>query len=607
MPYYINISCILETISVGLGYLLGCSQVVRQRVLVPPSVGSNPTTPATLYVSRLYMLRTPLPLWFYFLIFLFPLFFFFYGLGSYGLLNNNEGLYGEIARELLLSTSFQDWIIPRLNGVPYIEKPPLLYWLTGLSFYLFGETEWAARFFPALSGFFTVGIAGLFLLKIKQGKLFLPSVIFLSTSLGYLITARTVYFEGLLIFFLTLSLLSFYLAYTQKQKFYVRLFYIFMGLAFLTKGLIGPVLVILTLSVFILLEKSHRKNLFLFLDPLGLLLGASITLPWVVLATYYDSGFLWFFFINEHILRFLDLKEPRDYYRGPWWYYLPRILGYVFPWAPLFLSFRLFSKEKSPLFLFLKIWIIIPLLFYSFSRAKANYYMLISIVPLCILLAYGFIALPSKKRLLSFAALMIHLLCISVLIVGFFYRRELFSFSLLLSIGIPSFFCAVLFYIFQKHFPEISPSSSWNYRLLLPSGIFYAGVFCGLGVNGVNYISKENPGLSIKYFWKDMNSLKNIPPSLYIFRHYEELSSLLWYAERTIPIIDYEGGDLLYGKSKNLPKAQNLFVSSRDLPLSVNDLIVMHKKALPIYKNTPLFSQTQEIYQKGDIIVFRPK
>lgn len=553
------------------------------------------------------MMHLPLPLWFYFLIFLFPLFFFFYGLGSYGLLNNNEGLYSEIARELLLSSSLQDWIIPKLNGLPYIEKPPLLYWLTALSFYTFGETEWAARFFPALSGFFTAGVSGLFLLKIKQEKLFLPSVIFLSTSLGYLITARTVYFEGLLIFCLTISLLSFYLAYIQGHRIYSRLFYVFMGLAFLAKGLIGPVLVILILGIFVLLERSHWKNLHLFLDPLGLILGVTITLPWVILAAYYDSGFLWFFFINEHVLRFLDLKEPRDYYRGPWWYYLPRILGYIFPWTPLFLNFPFLSKEKSPFFLFLKIWVIVPLLFYSFSKAKANYYMLISIVPICILLGYGFIALSSKKGLLSSIALIVHLLCISILITGFFYRKDLFSFSILTSIGIPSFFCAILFYIFQKHFLEVSSPSSWSYRLLLPSGIFYAALFCGLGINGVTHLSKENPALSMKYFWKDMNSFKSIPPSVYIFRHYEELSSLLWYARRTITVIDYEGGDLLYGKSKNLPKHQNPFVSSKDLHLSPSDLIFMHKKALPLYKKTHLFPMTQEAYQKGDIIVFQLK
>ncbi len=63
------------------------------------------------------------------------------GLGSYGLLNNNEGLYAEIPREMIASHDWRLWVIPHLNGLPYMEKPPLLYWLTALSFLLFGQTE----------------------------------------------------------------------------------------------------------------------------------------------------------------------------------------------------------------------------------------------------------------------------------------------------------------------------------------------------------------------------------------------------------------------------------------------------------------------------------
>src|ERR1039457_1241108 len=58
------------------------------------------------------------------------------GLGSFGILDNNEGLYAEIAREMLASHDWRQWVIPHLNGLPYMEKPPLLYWLTALSFAL---------------------------------------------------------------------------------------------------------------------------------------------------------------------------------------------------------------------------------------------------------------------------------------------------------------------------------------------------------------------------------------------------------------------------------------------------------------------------------------
>lgn len=77
---------------------------------------------------------------------------FYSGFGHFGLMDNNEGLYAEIPREMIAS---RDFIMPHLNGVPYIEKPPLLYWLTALSYQAFGFSEFAARFIPATAGLLT--------------------------------------------------------------------------------------------------------------------------------------------------------------------------------------------------------------------------------------------------------------------------------------------------------------------------------------------------------------------------------------------------------------------------------------------------------------------
>ena len=80
-----------------------------------------------------------IPLW---LVWVAALGFVLTALGGYGILDNNEGLYAEIPREMLASHDWRHWVIPHLNGLPYMEKPPLLYWLTALSFSLFGITEW---------------------------------------------------------------------------------------------------------------------------------------------------------------------------------------------------------------------------------------------------------------------------------------------------------------------------------------------------------------------------------------------------------------------------------------------------------------------------------
>src|SRR4051812_18044134 len=86
---------------------------------------------------------------YFILVTLFILFGFYYGLSMYGLANNNEGLYAEIAREMYLS---HQYIVPTLNGMPYIEKPPLLYWLINLCFHCWGVGTFAARFVPATCG-----------------------------------------------------------------------------------------------------------------------------------------------------------------------------------------------------------------------------------------------------------------------------------------------------------------------------------------------------------------------------------------------------------------------------------------------------------------------
>ena len=85
------------------------------------------------------------------LLLLFPLYFLFHSLAAFGLLNNVEGMYAEIAREMLAGGH---WIIPHLNDVPYIEKPPLLYWLAALSMSVFGVQDWAVSVVPASAGLF---------------------------------------------------------------------------------------------------------------------------------------------------------------------------------------------------------------------------------------------------------------------------------------------------------------------------------------------------------------------------------------------------------------------------------------------------------------------
>lgn len=96
-----------------------------------------------------------IPLW---LVWIAAIYFVGYRLGAYPVLNNNEGLYSEIPREMLLASSWKDWVIPHLNGLAYMEKPPLLYWLTAFFFAIFGEQDWVVRLVPVFSALGCVGL-----------------------------------------------------------------------------------------------------------------------------------------------------------------------------------------------------------------------------------------------------------------------------------------------------------------------------------------------------------------------------------------------------------------------------------------------------------------
>ena len=316
--------------------------------------------------------------WHYLILILFIYLAFYLGMAAYPLANNNEGLYAEIAREMLISGNY---IIPHLNYVPYLEKPPLLYWLIALSYHVFGVTAFAARWVPATSAAFVC--MGLCWFGKKTGRATEAwlTAIMLTTSLGFIIIGRVVFFDMLLTACLTLALLLFYIWYQHNKKIYLRAAYVFLALAVLTKGLLALVLVPSITIIFLYLVGQRTRIIHLF-DMVGIILFLAVVLPWHIAAVFSYPGFFYDYFINEQFLRFLNERIPRDYYHGPFYYYLPRILIYIFPWSLLLPALikrrKVMDKNPDKFNLFLGLWVWVPLIFFSISQAKANYYMIIS-------------------------------------------------------------------------------------------------------------------------------------------------------------------------------------------------------------------------------------
>ncbi|MDR1910497.1 MAG: glycosyltransferase family 39 protein [Holosporales bacterium] len=295
--------------------------------------------------------------------------------GAYPLLDNNEGLYASIARAMAEGRS--SWIIPHLNGVPYIEKPPLLFWLIAICFKVFGIGTSSARLVPALAVLGTVAVLS-YAMKADNAttRARHTAMVLYACSIGGLISGRMVYMEGLFAAMFSAALFLFYRWWKTRRLCFLCGWYGSLGLAILTKGFVSCILMGGILCVFLTTENgwSRWKHLF---HPVGLLVFFCVSVPWHVLAAHADPDFIWTYFINEHVLRFLGQRKPCDYYRGSFWYYVPRLLIQLLPWTVFLGGGIRLTRPYSSVERFLLASICVPFLFFSFSIAKANYYLLL--------------------------------------------------------------------------------------------------------------------------------------------------------------------------------------------------------------------------------------
>lgn len=310
---------------------------------------------------------------------------FFYRLGIPGLMDPDEGRYAEIAREMWQRSA---WITPHLNGVKYLEKPPLVYWLTALSFAALGRTEFAARLVPALSALGGVlAVYGLGRVLFSPRAAFLAATI-LATAVGYVILGRLLTLDMTLTLWLTLGLGLSYLAVTRVRPSYLPWAYVSLALGILTKGPIALVLPGLIFGVWALCRRTVRVLLQLW-DRRGFLILLGVTLPWFVLVSYQNPEFGRYFFLKEHLYRFLT---PYSHHGQPIYYFLG-ILGlgmlpwsFLLPWglACAWSTARTVSEKGDQLFCL--VWAGVVVLFFSLSRAKLPPYILPALPPLALLL-----------------------------------------------------------------------------------------------------------------------------------------------------------------------------------------------------------------------------
>jgi 4-amino-4-deoxy-L-arabinose transferase-like glycosyltransferase len=299
-------------------------------------------------------------------------------LGAAGLYDPNEGMYAEIPREMIL---LRDWLTPHFNFIRYFEKPPLLYWLTAICYQLLGVSEFSSRLVTVLAAIGGVGVVYGIGRDLWGRRVGLVSGLILATSFGYFIFSRIVLTDMLFTALLAgafWGVLHGLLGETPRPG-AMLCGYAAMGLAILTKGLIGLAFPVLTIGGFLLLTRDRR-----LLRRLELLRGGAvflaITAPWHILVGLKNPEFFWFYFVNEHLLRFVARRHLLDYAPMPLYAFLIMAVVWTFPWSAFLpVALRRYwptggAGREERGFLFVLLWAASVIGFFALTPSRLEYY-----------------------------------------------------------------------------------------------------------------------------------------------------------------------------------------------------------------------------------------
>jgi len=325
----------------------------------------------------------------------------FAGLEYRGLFTPDEGRYADIAREMLDSN---DWVTPRLNGIKYLEKPPLQYWATAGAYAVLGVDEWTARLWPAYTGFLGIALMAFAGFRLAPRSPWLPTALMAAGCWGYFLGGQFLTLDMGLTFFLTVAMLSFVLSRRpdvspSAERSWMILAWAAVACAALSKGIVGIVIPGLALLVYIAVERDVSLLRRLHWVP-GLCVFGAIVLPWFILVQQRNPEFFHFFFIREHFERFLLPKHHRP---GPWWYFVPVLLIGLWPWTPsipaaLARAWRAPAQPGFKLDRFLAIWAGVVVVFFSASHSKLPGYVLPAVPAILLLFARHYPYLSERLR-----------------------------------------------------------------------------------------------------------------------------------------------------------------------------------------------------------------
>jgi 4-amino-4-deoxy-L-arabinose transferase-like glycosyltransferase len=458
------------------------------------------------------------------------------------LIKPDEGRYAEIPREMVASG---DWVTPRLNDLKYFEKPPLQYWTTAAAYEVFGEHQWTSRLWAALTGF-----AGILLVWFAGLRLFGREVadyaaILLGSSMLYALMAHINTLDMGVTFFITLGIVGLLLGQSEtdriKQRNWMLAAWAALGLAVLSKGLMGLVLPGAALFVYMVVQRD-----FSLLKRMHWLAGIAvfllITAPWFYLVMKANPEFFQKFFIYEHYTRFTT-KELGRY--QPWYYFVPILLLGMLPWTVLMFDTLISAWRGNKLpgkvfngARFLYIWAVFIYLFFTVSGSKLPSYILPMFPALALLMGKQLAKIDASKLFWQIAP-MLPLMLLAASAAPFTVRladtqlqiQGYSAYAWWLTVAALVWLLGVIAALVLLRRPNADERKFAPVLVLAVSTLIAAQ----LGTSGYNTIAKER---SAYYIAEAIRPFVKADEPFYSVDMYEQ--TLPFYLERTLTLVRFQ-------------------------------------------------------------------
>lgn len=526
-----------------------------------------------------------------------------------------ESNYALTAKEMVVTG---DWLSPQIYHNYWYDKPIMIYWLIGLSYKLFGFTDFAARFPAALFGALAIGLFYQVVRSISGRRLLsLWSAMILGSSLEFWLLARGIVTDMVLLWATIGTFAYAYRGLTEGKTRFMVWAYIFAGLGALTKGPVALVLPGILLLVYALVMRSWRMVRYIFAWQ-GILAFIIVVLPWYgYMYLTHGQDFINGFLGLHNVVRATQSEHPDVNY---WWYYLAMFPIASLPWTGAILYGMYYGwRLKQPFYIFSMVMGWGTLLFYSLMATKYPTYTFISLIPFSFLGAFGVVKLlrpgaPCKGwwRLMGPAFALWLILGIASFFVpwGFWYLLYVF-----IVVGI---IVTVLMYINRK-------------RYMLPVVIAFvtmaiAGLVIHEGVQPlIEQRSSETYAPIVANYEGNIYFYGNYSASLVYYTDKEitkieddaipsvrEKRSAVWDGKNTMPtktvaevvkqfeVTQYNEERILRSVTNNQGRPTRLPMGDKptapmpiDNPVPLQAMIIVPEKLQPYFEATPLFKMVE--------------